>query len=79
MVGIRARAQAEDAGQLPRGRDLYLRPALGHIRLADLRGDHFRDLAAAMRLINRPEADDDQTDLLRRLLGARATRDGRRV
>ena len=59
--------------------DLYLRPALGHIRLADLRGDHFRDLAAAMRLINRPEADDDQTDLLRRLLGARATRDGRRV
>ena len=59
--------------------DLYLRPALGHIRLADLRGDHFRDLAAAMRLINRPEADDDQTDLLRRLLGARATRDGKRV
>ena len=57
--------------------DLYLRPALGHVRLADLQGHHFRDLAAAMRLINRPEADDDRTDLLLRLLAARATRDGR--
>jgi integrase len=58
--------------------DLYLRPALGHVRLTDLRDHHFRDLAAAMRLINRPEADADGSDLLRRLLAARAVRDGRR-
>lgn len=58
--------------------DLYLRPAWGHLRVADLRDHHFRDLAAAMRLINRPEADTDGSDLLRRLLGARAMRDGRR-
>ena len=56
--------------------DLYLRPALGHVRLVDLRDHHFRDLAAAMRKINRPEADADGSDLLRRLLAARATRDG---
>ena len=31
-----------------------------------------------MRLINRPEADADGSDLLRRLLAARATRDGAR-
>ena len=59
--------------------DLYLIPALGHVRLVDLRDHHFRDLAAAMRLINRPEADADGSDLLRRLLAARATRDGRRT
>lgn len=32
-----------------------------------------------MRLINRPEADWDTSDLLRRLLAARATREGRRI
>ena len=58
--------------------ELYLRPALGHLRLADLRDHHFRDLAAAMRKINRPEADADRSDLLRRLLAARAVRDGQR-
>lgn len=59
--------------------DLYLRPALGHVRLVDLRDHHFRDLAAAMRKVNRPEADADGSDLLRRLLAARATRDGQRT
>jgi len=59
--------------------DLYLLPAFGHLRVADLRDHHFRDLAAAMRLINRPEADTDRSDLLRRLLDARAVRDGHRV
>ena len=58
--------------------ELYLRPALGHLKLTDLRDHHFRDLAAAMRLINRPEADEDRSDLLRRLLAARAVRDGQR-
>lgn len=52
--------------------ELYFRPGLGHIRLADLRGDHFRQLYEAMRLINRPEAEDSHSDTLRRLLEARA-------
>jgi hypothetical protein len=58
--------------------DLYLRPALGHLRIADLNPDLFRDLAAAMRKINGPEVDEDRSDLMRRLLAARATRDDRR-
>jgi len=58
--------------------ELYLRPGCGHLKLTDLRDHHFRDLAAAMRLINRPEADEDRSDLLRRLLAARAVRDGKR-
>jgi hypothetical protein len=58
--------------------DLYLRPAFGHMQVADLRDSDFRDPAAAMRKINRPETDADGSDLLRRLLAARATRDGRR-
>ena len=59
--------------------DLYFRPGLGHIRLCDLRRDHFRNLAAAMRLINTPAADGDPSDMLRRLLDARARRDGKRI
>jgi integrase len=59
--------------------DLYFKPALGHIRLCDLQPHHFRDFAAALRKINRPEADGDRSDLLRRLLDARAKRDGKRI
>lgn len=59
--------------------NLYLKPALGHVKLTDLRDHDFRDLAAAMRLINTPEADKDQSDLMRRLLAARAVRDGKRI
>jgi integrase len=59
--------------------ELYLRPAYGHMRVIDLREHHGKDLAAAMRLINRPEADASTGDLLRRLLDARATRDGQRI
>jgi hypothetical protein len=59
--------------------ELYFRPGLGHIRLVDLREHHFRDLYAAMRLINRHGQDDDQSDLLRRLLKARSERDGKRI
>jgi integrase len=58
--------------------ELYLRPAWGHMKISDLRDHHFRDLAAALRKINRPEADADSSDLMRRLLAARATRDGLR-
>lgn len=46
---------------------------LGHVKLGDLREHHFRELYAAMRLINR---DDDvpaaSAEMLRRLLEARA-------
>ena len=59
--------------------ELYFKPALGHERLVDLRDHHFRDLATAMRKINTPAADNDVSDLLRRLLAARATRDGKRI
>jgi hypothetical protein len=60
--------------------ELYLRPAYGHLRLADVRDPGLgRDLAAAMRKINRPEADADSSELLRRLLAARAVRDGKRI
>lgn len=59
--------------------ELYLRPGLGHLRLIDLRSHHVRDLTAAMRLINRPAGDQDESDLLRRLLDARASRGGKRV
>lgn len=59
--------------------ELYLRPGLGHVKLVDLRDHHFRDLAAAMRKINTAAADSDRSDLLRRLLDARATRDGKRI
>jgi integrase len=58
---------------------LYLVPAWGHLRVVDLRDTHFRDLAGVMRLINRPEGDADRSDLLRRLLAARATREGKRA
>lgn len=57
---------------------LYLRPALGHVPVGDLSDGSFRDLAVAMRKINRPEADQDRSDLMRRLLAVRAVRDGRR-
>ena len=53
--------------------ELYFRPGLGHLRLADLGEGHFRDLAAAMTRINRPEASQDRSELMRRLLAVRAT------
>ena len=53
--------------------ELYFRPGLGHVRLAELREHHFRDLYASMRLINRPGEGDGQDETLRRLLEARAT------
>ena len=50
---------------------LYFIPGLGHIRLMDLRDHHFRDLYAAMRLINRPGQEQARSDMLRRLIEAR--------
>jgi len=59
--------------------DLYGKPGLGHIKVVDLTDEHFRELYAAMRKINRPEEKDDRSEILRRLREARATRDGRRL
>jgi len=53
--------------------ELYFRPGLGHVRLVDLRDHHFRDLYAAMRLINRPERAAGPNEMLRRLTEARVT------
>ncbi|MFF3911781.1 tyrosine-type recombinase/integrase [Streptomyces sp. NPDC001848] len=59
--------------------DLYGRPGLGHIKVVDLTDEHFRELYAAMRKLNRPEEQGDRSEILRRLKDARATRDGRRL
>jgi integrase len=59
--------------------ELYFRPGLGHIRMEDLRDGHIRDLYVAMRQINRPAEKASRSDLLRRLLEARASRDGQRI
>jgi integrase len=50
---------------------LYFTPGIGHLKLADLRDHHIRAVYAAMRKINRPEAGDDRSEILRRLLTAR--------
>jgi integrase len=52
---------------------LYWIPALGHVRLADLREQHVRDAHKAMRKLNRPAEDGDRSEVLRRLAAARAT------
>ncbi|MBO2459866.1 tyrosine-type recombinase/integrase [Actinomadura violacea] len=56
--------------------DLYLKPGLGHLKLADLRDGHIRDLYAAMRQINRLPEGEKPNELLRRLLLVRAARTG---
>ncbi|HUY52659.1 MAG TPA: site-specific integrase [Streptosporangiaceae bacterium] len=53
--------------------ELYWKPALGHVRLADLCESHIRDVHAAMRKINTPAEAGDKSELLRRLLAVRAT------
>lgn len=59
--------------------ELYFKPGLGHIRLEDLRDEQIRDLYLAMRKVNRPAEAADPSDLLRRLLEARAHRQGKRI
>jgi integrase len=57
---------------------LYWRPALGHMRLADLRDSHIRDTRAAMRKLNTPGEAGDRSEMLRRLAAARGTWHGKR-
>lgn len=59
--------------------DLYGKPGLGHIKVVDLTDEHFRELYAAMRKLNRPEEQGDRSEILRRLVEARAVRHGRRL
>lgn len=59
--------------------DLYGAPGLGHIKVVDLTDEHFRELYAAMRKLNRPEEQGDRSEVLRRLKDARAVRDGKRL
>jgi integrase len=58
--------------------ELYFRPGLGHERLVDLRPDDVKALYAAMRKISRAE-DGDRSEMLRRLLEARACWHGKRI
>lgn len=54
---------------------LYVKPGLGHLRLADLRTQHLEDLYTAIRRIGRPPVEDDGiSEILRRLLAARSDR-----
>jgi integrase len=58
--------------------DLYWKPALGHLRLADIRDSHVRDVHAAMRKLNTPTEAEDRSEMLRRLAAARGTWHGKR-
>jgi integrase len=53
--------------------DRYWIPALGHVRVADLREPHIRDVQAALRKINTPAEAEDRSELMRRLGAVRAT------
>jgi integrase len=57
---------------------LYWKPALGHLRLADIRDSHIRDVHAAMRKLNTPAEAEDRSEMLRRLAAARGTWHGKR-
>ena len=52
---------------------LYHRPGLGHLRLGDVREHHFEQLYAAAAQINNLPEGTKPSEMLRRLLAARAT------
>jgi integrase len=53
--------------------DLYWKPALGHLRLVDVRDHHVAEAIREMMKINRPLPDGDRpSEMLRRMLDARA-------
>ncbi|MEU6036914.1 site-specific integrase [Actinomadura sp. NPDC047616] len=59
--------------------DLYLKPGLGHLKMVDQLGqDQIRELYTAIRQINRDPEGKRPSEMLRRLLEARASRDGER-
>ena len=60
--------------------ELYWKPALGHLRLVDLRDRHVSDAVQAMMQINHPLPDDEKpSETLRRLLAARADDERRQL
>lgn len=60
--------------------ELYFKPAVGHLRLVDLRDFHLQELIQEMLKINRPQPEDGRpSELLRRLLSARADDDRREL
>lgn len=58
---------------------LYWVPALGHIRLAQLREQDILNAHKAMRKLNTPAEQGDRSEMLRRIAAARATWHGQRV
>ncbi|TDB83562.1 hypothetical protein E1264_27900 [Actinomadura sp. KC216] len=59
--------------------DAYLKLGLGHLKMVDQLGtDQIRELYAAIRLINRETEGKRPSEMLRRLLEARASLKGRR-
>jgi hypothetical protein len=53
--------------------DLYWKPALGHLRLVDLRDHHIAEAIREMGKINRHQLEDERpSEMLRRMMGARA-------
>lgn len=53
--------------------ELYWVPALGHLRLVDLRDHHIAEAIRAMMQINRPAAEGEEgSEMLRRMLAVRA-------
>jgi integrase len=74
-IDIKPRTQASSREAI----ELYWIPALGHLRLVDLRDHHIAEAIRAMMQINRPLPQGERpSEMLRRLLDARAD-DERRV
>jgi integrase len=58
--------------------ELYFLPALGHLRMVDLRDHHISDMVDAMMQINRPLPEGEKpSEMLQRLIAARADDDRR--
>jgi integrase len=60
--------------------DLYWKPALGHLRLVDVRDRHVAEAIREMLKINRPPADGGRpSEMLRRMLASRADDERRQL
>ena len=60
--------------------DLYWKPALGHLRLVDVRDHHVAEAVREMMKINRPLPDGERpSEILRRMLAARADDERRQL
>jgi hypothetical protein len=68
-INLKPRSRATDAEVI----GLYWKPALGHLRLVDLRDHHVAEAVREMMKINRPLPDGEHpSEMLRRMLAARA-------